>query len=220
MPTILDLGVAFAMSPIATLSVLNAQKDFTRNLLNAFEISSSDTRIGFMKYGRDAKLVSSLNASPMSLSNVNKAISGVTSVDPGHNILALLKLARKTFFQQNFGSRPGIAKSLLIFNDGRSGVSIDDLQSEAEKLREMGVKIVVLAFSTRVDEPELKQISSSRNSYFFADDNVAEFQPRIVPITSQLQPGNFHPSLPHSVHISVHIYWGINLILFHKVVFK
>ena len=153
LPTILDLGIAFTMSPVATLPVLNAQKDFVRNLLQTFTISSSDTRVGFMKYGRDSKLVFRLD-SIMSDQSINQAISEVASEDPGYNLLSLLKLAGNQFFQQGYGGRPGVAKSLLIFNNGRSGISIDDLQTEANKLRDMGVKIVVVGISQNVDQSE------------------------------------------------------------------
>ena len=189
MPTILDLGIAFSMSPLSTLPVLNAQKDFVRKLLEMFTISNIRTRVGFLKYGRDSKLVFRLD-SMMSDQSVNQAITDVTSEDPGYNLLSLLKLAGNQFFRQSYGGRLGVAKSLLIFNNGRSGISIDDLQSEAGKLRDMGVKIVVVGVSANVDQTELKQISTTRDSYFFVND-VSNLQTRVVPVTSQLQPGNF-----------------------------
>ena len=189
LPTILDLGIAFSMSPLSTLPVLNAQKDFVRKLLEMFTISNIRTRVGFLKYGRDSKLVFRLD-SMMSDQSVNQAITDVTSEDPGYNLLSLLKLAGNQFFRQSYGGRLGVAKSLLIFNNGRSGISIDDLQSEAGKLRDMGVKIVVVGVSANVDQTELKQISTTRDSYFFVND-VSNLQTRVVPVTSQLQPGNF-----------------------------
>ena len=176
------------MSPVATLPVLNVQKEFVRNLLKTFTISSSDTRVGFMKYGRGSKLVFRLD-SVMSDQNINQAISDVTSEDPGYNLLSLLKLAGNQFFQRGYGGRPGVAKSLLIFNNGRSGISIDDLQAEANKLRDMGVKIVVVGISTNVDQPKLRGISTNRDSTFFLNQ-PSMLNTRVVPITRQLQPGN------------------------------
>lgn len=141
-----------------------------------------------MKYGRDSKLVFRLD-SIMSDQSINQAISEVASEDPGYNLLSLLKLAGNQFFQQGYGGRPGVAKSLLIFNNGRSGISIDDLQTEANKLRDMGVKIVVVGISQNVDQTEMRGISTNRDSNFFMEQ-PSMLNTRVVPIANQLQPGN------------------------------
>ena len=187
LPTVLDLGIAFVMSPISPLPVLNAQKEFVKNLLNAFTISNTDTRLGFMKYGREAKIVYTLRELT-SLRNAYVGLDDITLDNPGYNMLSVLKQAKTKFFQPSFGARQNAPKSLFIFNNGASGILESDLKEEADALRDMGVKIVVLGVGGDTDPDELKVIASNRDAYFFVDDlpNINRY---LNPITTQLQPG-------------------------------
>ena len=156
-------------------------------LLKSFTISPSATHVGFLTYGRDAKIAFKLG-SLLTYANADKAINDVTLGNPGYNLIALLKKSRNQFFTQNFGGRPGIAKSLFIFNNGKSGILSDDVQYEADKLRELGVKIVVLGVSSNIDANELRLISTNRDSYFFAKD-LPNIDQHLNQIVYQLQPG-------------------------------
>jgi len=184
---VLDLGIAFVMPSISPLPVLNAQKEFVKNLLNAFTISNTDTRLGFMKYGRGAKVIYTLRELT-SLRNAYVGLDDITLDNPGYNLMSLLKLAKSKFFQPSFGARPDAPKSLFIFNNGASGILESDLKEEADSLRDMGVKIVVLSVGDDTDPSELKAIAANRDAYFFVDD-LSNINKYMNPITTQLQPG-------------------------------
>ena len=122
--------------------------------------------------------------------NAYIGIDDVTVENPGYNVLSLLKQARSKFFQVSHGARKNVPKSLFFFNDGRTGIAEEDLKEESDKLRDMGVKIVVLGVTDKVNPDKLKTISTSRDSYFFAED-LPQVILNVDRVARQLQPGTF-----------------------------
>lgn len=186
-PVVLDLGIAFSISGDDPALVLEAEKEFTKKLLTSFKISRQETLVGFMKYGRESKIVNNFGT----ISNKRQAdreIDAITLGVPGTNLVSLFKRSRTQFFQTTYGARYNVPKSLLLFIGDESGILPNDVNEEVMQLQQMGVKIILVAIGNNTDFDNVKALSTSPDTYFFAD-GLPELEKNAEIIAKGLLPG-------------------------------
>ena len=192
--------------------MLLTQKDVAKQLLDKFVISPKDTHIGLLTYGRESKIVKKLGQIRNQIEAEN-AITGVSLGVAGNNLVSLLKRVRTQFFLPSYGARSNVPKSLLIFVNGDDDVTTDELKEEAVKLREMGVKVVVLGFGENADPSKLRQLAPTEDAFFFGDDLPEILRRSKSKIGGQLLPGmTFLPQYQITIligYISVEICVGV-----------
>lgn len=186
-PVVLDLGIAFSISGDEPAKMLEAEKEFVKKLLLSFKISGGETLVGFMKYGRESKIVNKLGEI-RSKTQVDRAVDEITLGVPGTNILSLFKRSRTQFFRPIYGARDNVPKSLLLFIGDKSGILQNDLTEEAEQLRQMGIKLVVVGMGKDVDLNEIEALGTNPDAFFFPE-NLPALQMNLEPVTKELMPG-------------------------------
>ena len=189
-PIVFDLGIVFTYAGNNPSRIFNAQKDFVSRLLNSFTISRDKTLVGIMQYGRESMIRYEIGSilTKQQASQYLATLSISPNTSPGTNLLAALQDASTNLFDATYGARAGVMKSLLVFNNKKTGIDLDNYNDVLKSLREQGVKIAVVSIGDGVDKEELKRFVSYRSSYFHVND-VPDLEFVIDPVAVQLLPG-------------------------------
>lgn len=189
-PIVFDLGIVFAYTGNNPTRIFNAQKDFVSRLLNSFTISRDKTLIGIMQYGRESMIRYEIG-SILTKRQVDQYLATLSispNTSPGTNLLAALQDASANLFDSAYGSREGVMKSLLVFNNKKTGIDLDNYDDVLKSLRKQGVKITVVSIGDEVDKEELNRFASHSSSYFHVND-LPGLEFVIDPVAAQLLPG-------------------------------
>uniref|UniRef100_A0A8B9H4I2 Collagen, type XIV, alpha 1b n=1 Tax=Astyanax mexicanus TaxID=7994 RepID=A0A8B9H4I2_ASTMX len=127
---------------------------FLESLVNAFSVSSDQTRIGERIYA--------------SLTVISAIISSLGRHCLSATCLALMYILENSFKPES-GSRTGVPKIGILITDGKSQ---DDVQGPARSLREAGIELFAIGVKN-ADENELKAIASPPEETHVY--NVADF---------------------------------------------
>ncbi|XP_049331194.1 collagen alpha-1(XIV) chain isoform X2 [Astyanax mexicanus] len=141
---------------------------FLESLVNAFSVSSDQTRIGLAQYSGDPRIEWHLNTH----STKEAVINAVKNLPyKGGNTLTGLALMYilENSFKPESGSRTGVPKIGILITDGKSQ---DDVQGPARSLREAGIELFAIGVKN-ADENELKAIASPPEETHVY--NVADF---------------------------------------------
>uniref|UniRef100_A0AAR2IQJ1 Collagen, type XIV, alpha 1b n=1 Tax=Pygocentrus nattereri TaxID=42514 RepID=A0AAR2IQJ1_PYGNA len=141
---------------------------FLESLVNAFSVSSDQTRIGLAQYSGDPRIEWHLNTH----STKDAVINAVKNLPyKGGNTLTGLALMfiLENSFKPESGSRTGVPKIGILITDGKSQ---DDVQGPARSLREAGIELFAIGVKN-ADENELKAIASPPSETHVY--NVADF---------------------------------------------
>ncbi|KAL6473905.1 hypothetical protein MHYP_G00174660 [Metynnis hypsauchen] len=141
---------------------------FLESLVNAFSVSSDQTRIGLAQYSGDPRIEWHLNTH----STKDAVINAVKNLPyKGGNTLTGLALMfiLENSFKPESGSRTGLPKIGILITDGKSQ---DDVQGPARSLREAGIELFAIGVKN-ADENELKAIASPPSETHVY--NVADF---------------------------------------------
>ena len=150
----------------------DAAKDFelekfiSKEMLDAYDISSAITRIGLIVYGRDARVVAGLN-SYSDRSSLENVINSLRNPGDGSRVDKALNIARTNLFLESNGARNAIPKTLVVFLNRKADISP---LAEANKLREHGVKIIPVGIGKKIDQDDIISLSESSDNIFAARD--------------------------------------------------
>ena len=189
-PIVFDLGIVFTYAGNNPTKIFNAQKDFVSRLFNSFTISRDKTLIGIMQYGRESMIRYEIGSilTKRQADQYLATLSISPNTSPGTNLLAALQDASRNLFDTAYGARAGVMKSLLVFNNKKTGTDLYIYDDVLTSLREQGVKITVVSIGDGVDKDELKRLASYSSSYFHVND-VPDLEFVIDPVAAQLLPG-------------------------------
>lgn len=158
-------------------------KEFIKNVLRRFKISSEGTHVGLIRFSTKATKIFGFEQY-FSQSEVEDAIDKMRYQRGGTSTEKALNMARNDLFLEKpeGTSRPNIPRFVVLLTDG---MSLDPKVTvkEAELLKQKGVFITVVAIGRSVNRRELINIASSRRNVI----TVASFAylKRIVLITKQ-----------------------------------
>ena len=169
----LDLGFLFGADGSNSQKDFDTEKKIATEMLNNFVISSSNTRVGIIQYGRDPRVVERLDS--YTDKKTLTYIIGLLNPTEGHRIDKALDLVRTNLFDERYGARRGIPKTVIVFTNKKSDVSPKDA---ARKLRDLGVKTIAIGVGEKVDKGELKDITGNDKGLFVAtgpeDKNIVK----------------------------------------------
>ena len=158
-------------------------KEFIKNVVRRFKISSEGTHVGLIRFSTQATKIFGFEEY-FSQSEVEDAIDKMTYRRGGTNTEKALNMARNDLFLEKpeGTSRPNIPRFVVLLTDGMS-VDPKVTIKEAELLKQKGVFITVVAVGRSVNKRELINIASSPRNVI----NVASFAylKKIVLVTKQ-----------------------------------
>ena len=143
---------------------LDIAKYVAKEMLNEFHISPDNTRAGIIQYGRDPRMVVSLDSNS-DKRMLNHFIYRLTNLADGNRIDKALDFARTNLYYERFGTRKGVPKTLVVFTNKEADV---DPQVAARKLKDLGIKIIVIGVGPQVNESQLKGMTASDREVFVA----------------------------------------------------
>jgi len=141
-------------------------KNFTKNLLLSFDVSSGATRVGFIIYSTNSTVAFRLDQYS-SYDEVEEAIDSIAYPGGGtYTAKALDEVANNLY--NDAVVRRNVTKALIVMTDG---VSTDAVTQPAALLNDNGVLVYVVAIGQNVDHTQLTEMAHGKTEHVF----TAEF---------------------------------------------
>ena len=134
--------------------------NFTAEVINNFDVGPDFVRVGFVQFSDDPQHEFYLNTYNKN-EDVVKHVLGLEYRGGDTYIGEALRFV-KDYFTASRGSRPGIPKTLVLISDGDSH---DDVDLDAQELRNLGIEILVIAVGD-VWDLQLLQITGDPQKLF------------------------------------------------------
>ena len=135
-------------------------KNFTKDLIDTFEIGVAKTHVGVVVYSHNAtvaiKLDETFDKAELKAKVDNIPYRGYTTA-----IDDALRVSDKDMFSLSGGVRQGVPLVLIVLTDGRCTACKEPLDKAVTPLREKGVQIFSIAVSDAVNVTELRQFIST-----------------------------------------------------------
>ena len=141
--------------------------DFAKKIAGAFTIGRTETQVGVLKFNQTAEIVFNLNRYT-DRDSLLDAIGKIPIYGGDTNIAIALRTARESMFIPSSGSRPNVAKVLILLTDGTANVEETNTVPEATQTKDAGIKILTVGVTGEVNEEQLREIASDRSYYFYA----------------------------------------------------
>ena len=171
-PTRIDLAIVMDQSSSITWvqeKNWEVMKNFVINLVSAFPISPTLTRVGLVKFSDDAQTAFNLAAFSTAQQIIN-AINGSIHEGGLTNLADALRVTRTSIFNAP-GDRPQVKNICIFITDGHATVDPDLVTNEAI-LAQREAEIFAIGITNDVDTLELETIASDPNNRhtFLVDD--------------------------------------------------
>ncbi|KAJ8290831.1 hypothetical protein GJAV_G00018080, partial [Gymnothorax javanicus] len=166
-------------------------KTFVSDLVNRFQVSQQNVRIGMAQFSTDFHKLFYLNQYE-NIADVKDRILEIKQVGGGTNIGKALHYIQE-FFKASTGSRIAqkVTQNLVVITDGESE---DEVDQAAKALRSLNINLFVIGVGV-FNTFKLQQIAGSANRYFTAEnfdslekikENVADTICRPPPLPSEI----------------------------------
>ena len=154
-------------------------KNFTRDLIEVFNISENSVRAGVAQFSTEAQKEFYLNEF-YTIEGIRDRIKDIKQLRQGTLTGKALNFTR-SFFEAAAGSRiqSGVPQNLVVITDGDSD---DDVVAEAKFLRDMKIELFAIGIGSKFNPLLLKNIAGSLDRVFIVDDftSLAEIKTRVV----------------------------------------
>ena len=183
----LDLGIVFGSNGENAPLTFAAEKELAKKMIEKYDISNSAALFGAISYDSDARL-------EWRFGDVIDAGSTVIRIDRlrrlrnGNNVLRALEVARDDLFSTKNGARRDVPKTLIVFID-KAEVRDQRLEDTAKRLKDKGVKVIVIAIGPEVDKKVVARIVSDPNDVVSLPDPSKSAEDIISKATAQSLPG-------------------------------
>jgi hypothetical protein len=138
----------------------NLLLQFVANVIGSLNIGESSTRVGIVKYSFTVENVFYLNSyyDKTTLRNVVLAIPYMGS---DTNTQEGIRQMHYTQFLAQNGDRAGVRNFAIIITDGVSTINPERTIPEAVSARADGIRILSVGITDKIDEEELREMSSA-----------------------------------------------------------
>ena len=137
----------------------NLLLQFVANVISNLNIGEANTRVGIVKYSFQAENVFYLNTY-YDKATMRNVVLGISYMGSDTNTQAGIREMHYTQFRPSNGDRSGVENFAIVITDGVSTISADRTIPEAEAARNDGIRIFTIGITDKVDEEELRLMSS------------------------------------------------------------
>ena len=203
--TVIDLAFLLEGSKQLTSAQFEALKTFVKSSIDNIHVSESGSHVAVMEYSDEATLKISFN----DFTNPDRLKEAVDRIQPsrgqGVETAKGLELAANRVFGVGHGSRPGVAKVLVLLTASNS-TGVERLRYAAMPLVYRGVTVYVVGIGKNVDQDEVKELVADKG--MVVSVNVVNELPRVVPnvlkkIISVVEKGKYNATQCNAVYCSV-----------------
>ncbi len=162
-------SVGFILDSSGSLkSQYGKEKQFIKSLAESFTIHETGSRAGVVTFSHEAELSIRLT-DHKNTKDFQNAVDNIGFFGYTTRIDKALLLAKKKLMSE---ARADLPKILILLTDGVQTAARDaiDPASIAEKIRELGIKLIVIGIGRGVNKKELTNIAGSQDDVFIADD--------------------------------------------------
>lgn len=162
-----DLAFIVDTSGSITDENFKKQKDFVKAIASSFDPSTTNHQLGLISYSTNARMQVSFKDNTK-LEEFEKAVDSMLHIKGRTRLDNALKLATSQLFNPNDEINSGQRKSVIILTDGRQSQDPGavPLQDAVRPLRQLGVRIYVVAVSSELDLEELYQLTEKKDDVF------------------------------------------------------
>ncbi|XP_078580606.1 uncharacterized protein LOC144864418 isoform X3 [Branchiostoma floridae x Branchiostoma japonicum] len=164
----LDFDLALLLDGSGSVGAdnFNLVKQFAKRLVDNFEISQTDTKVGVVQYSSSSNVEFYLNAFSTKQA-VLDAIDAVTYQQGGTNTGAAITFTMQEIFASANGARANYPDVLIVVTDGESS---DDVAAPALIARNVGTLIYAVGVGNGVNQATLLQIAGNAGQVLQAAD--------------------------------------------------
>lgn len=184
-----DLGVIFGANGENAPSTFDAEKNFIENMIKEYSASQPGMRFGAIVYSDNARVLIRFGDELSSQSAI-KAIRKIKRKRRGNNLLAALNLAGQDLFADRTGTRVNATKTAVILMD-KASFRDDKLIDAARKLKDNGIKIIVVAIGPEVTEKAVSEIPSNLNGLIRIGELPKDSSKALRSIEPQIPQGTY-----------------------------
>ena len=170
-----------------------AEKIFVEKMINSYSAKRQDLRFGAIMYSDDARIVFKLD-DELNSQLATAAVRRLQRKRRGNNIEAALKLASSELVYDKNDARRNATKNLIILMD-KANVKDESLHESARKLKNHGIKIIVVAIGSDVAPKAIADIPSDEQSLVRINNLAKESDKAISLVDSQISQGKTLTSL-------------------------
>lgn len=161
------IDVIFVLDSSSSVGSANFEnmKDFVNNIVSNFEIGADKTRVGIIKFQRNASIILPLG----SINNgtqLNDFIKNIPYFGRGTRTDLALNLVIPVFNTSR--TSQGIPRVTIVCTDGRSSRPSLTFQA-AQAVHDAGISVYSLGIGRNINESELNAIATSSNHVFYID---------------------------------------------------
>ena len=145
------------------------EKTFVKLLADSFQISKTGSRGSIITFSYNAELSVKLSDHDTK-EGFNEATDNLPFFGYTTRIDKALRMAQEQLFLDENGARPNKPKLLVLLTDGTQTPYPDaeDPAKISEKLRNMGIKVVVIGIGASVNQTELVNIAGNKTNTYVA----------------------------------------------------
>ncbi|XP_066300013.1 collagen alpha-3(VI) chain-like [Branchiostoma lanceolatum] len=164
----LDFDLALLLDGSGSVGAdnFNLVKQFAKRLVDNFEISQTDNKVGVVQYSSSSNVEFYLNAFSTK-QPVLDAIDGITYQQGGTNTGAAITFTMQEIFASANGARANYPDVLVVVTDGESS---DDVAAPALSARNAGTLIYAVGVGNGVNQATLLQIAGNAAQVLQAAD--------------------------------------------------
>lgn len=141
-------------------------KDFVRSAIGLFDNGMRKAHIGLVFYNFIAYQALKLNSLDSQAEIQLFVDRELQQFGNGFNVSATLKMAADNTFTIFGGVRPSAPKTMILITVGSNETSKEILQA-AERLKELGVRLIIVGIGEGLDADLMKLASSQPSSRFY-----------------------------------------------------
>ena len=134
-------------------------RNFLASLIDVLEISPDANRVGLVRFANFGESMWYLN-SMREGETIKNAIMGLNHLGSNTNTSGGLRVMMQEQFQASRGDRPDVKNIAVILTDGASTIDNHRTISDAVAAREAGVEIFVIGVTDKINEEEIRLMSS------------------------------------------------------------
>uniref|UniRef100_A0A8C6NS03 VWFA domain-containing protein n=1 Tax=Nothobranchius furzeri TaxID=105023 RepID=A0A8C6NS03_NOTFU len=154
----------------------NTIKNFTTDVVNSFNVSENEFRVGLAAFSNSPKHEFYLNEYSSNKAVVDHVMK--LTYEGGNTYISKALVFIKEYFQTSRGSRINTPKTLVLITDGNSQ---DDVEDAANELRDMGIQILAVAIGDVYDLQLLQITGDPRKLFTVVNfDSLANIKKKVV----------------------------------------
>merc|ERR1711962_569730 len=173
----IDLVFALDASGSVESSGFEQIKEFTRNLVDGFDIGVKDTHVGVLTFSEIGEVQIGLTDAFDKQTLFNK-IDNLKYAGYRTNTNNALEVVSRDMFSLSGGTRQGVTKVLILLTDGKCTLCGNKgVKDSAMKLKNEGVTVFTIGVTDDINREELEEISSDPSDrYMFFVKTFSELK--------------------------------------------